>query len=185
MTKAKSKKKGKKSKKRRIVGPVIWLLLILVPVLLAYLGFYFQIGSKLNFSPDLPPDPDTPFSAPFVIENAGVWPIENVKIATGVTSVIAGDDYNRVQNLTLADATPPVPIIDSNEKTTVLLPFFIKFNYPITFADIAIKIDYSYKYFWILPVSKTQHVRFVTRINSAKTLQWYPLAVSQERGDRK
>lgn len=175
-------KLNKKQQMQPLKGMVIRIFATFFAVLLGFLAIvtaYYTFAFKISITPSGSLNPSDPFATPFVIQNDSLLWITNIKPYHCILRKVSTVNNEIFTNGNIIMELPSIPILESNEKTTILLPFrsVISLSSPINFADVEIVVSYYPAFIFFY--KKEKRVHFVTAQSTDRTLQWVSKAMSE------
>jgi hypothetical protein len=151
-----------------------YIFIILIPTLLAYIGFYLWFYPKISIINKIIPNPKNILSTQFEISNDGNFPIRNVEISFSIFKLETSDGLtinggsnfkNRIKEPNSKE-NKMVPTIKAGEKNTIQFPSGFNIGDNTKFADIAIVINFKFIWKW------EKIFRFITSKDSNGHLYW-------------
>lgn len=167
----------KKSKTRRLVSVVLWLLGILGTML----GIWTVLTPKVSVEPSVALDPNNPAFTPFVVHNQGQFSIYQVEFSCSMAEIhfpggiraIAEKEYEN----SFSDPRQIASIIGPGEKYTQLLPL-TKLGYD-NFEQADIAINLSYRPIKWFPKQRSSQHRFVSTKDTNGIWHWLPQPIDE------
>jgi len=187
-TKPRKRKKDKKPKpqpqktKENLLRPAKQMLEVVL-IVLAIVGFgitVLTVFPRISVSNLEAIDVLDPFSTPFLISNDGYLPLYNVEFLVAIRRLerIGGGGITGTDDFQSKFTTPDfsAPIFRPTEKFSLYAGRIVKAHNSVSFADIAIVIEFR-PMLW--PFRRSSQFRFVTQKGADGKLYWMARPVGE------
>jgi hypothetical protein len=161
---------------------MVWKIIAVFGFVFAVSGFVARFDPRILVSPSFSRNSQNALLTNFEIKNSGNTPIKDVKFAISIKNIKTSDglqingDHNFKGRLT--EANNIVPILEVNESYTVSFPLQFNIGNNVTFADIALVVNFTHPLFPFRHIEKK--FRYTTFKDIDGKFHWAPQPLSKQ-----